>query len=73
MPTTIEGHLCQYVALGEIQASALMDATKLENILQLITDEAQPLGEIKAKLGDEYSYGEIKIAQAHLQQLKRKN
>lgn len=73
VPTTIEGHLCQYVALGEIEASALMDAIKLENILQLITSETQPLGEIKAKLGDEYSFGEIKIAQAHLQRMKGKN
>lgn len=65
VPSTIEGHLCQYVKLGELEASEIMDEKKLQNILQLIEPEPQPLNDIKSKLGDEYSYGEIRIALAH--------
>lgn len=60
--STIEGHLCKYIVTGEIKAERLMDAEKLKNILSLITPETSGTGEIKAQLGDEYSYGEIRIA-----------
>jgi DNA-binding NarL/FixJ family response regulator len=67
--STIEGHLCKYIITGEIEAKALMEEEKLKNILSLITQETNGTGEIKAQLGDEYSYGEIKIAMAEWQRV----
>jgi DNA-binding NarL/FixJ family response regulator len=67
--STIEGHLCKYIITGEIEAKALMEEEKLKNILSLITQETNGIGEIKAQLGDEYSYGEIKIAMAEWQRV----
>lgn len=65
-PGTIEGHLCGYVGTGEIKATDLMDSEKLENILVVInTIKTTSAGEIKSKLGDEYEFGEIRIALAH--------
>ena len=68
--STIEGHLGKYIATGEIKASELMDEKKLANILSLITPETTGTGEIKNQLGDEYSYGEVRIA---LEEWKRLN
>jgi len=39
-------------------------------MLSLITPETETMGEIKAQLGDEYSYGEVRIA---LEEWKRLN
>ena len=65
VPGTIEGHLSQYVAKGELDPYALVEKEKLDNILSLISADMQGLNDIKAKLGDEYTYGEVKIALAH--------
>ncbi|WP_420385403.1 helix-turn-helix domain-containing protein [Roseivirga sp.] len=67
--TTIEGHLCLYVETGEIKATELMDEQKLNNILSLITPETSSLTEIKSQLGDEYTYGEVKIAMGEWKRL----
>ena len=68
--STIEGHLCKYLATGEVMATDLVDEQKLKNMLSLITPETETMGEIKAQLGDEYSYGEVRIA---LEEWKRLN
>lgn len=65
VPGTIKGHLSQYVAKGELDPYELVDKQKLDNILSLIGPNMQGLNDIKAKLGDEYTYGEVKIALAH--------
>ncbi|RKQ51438.1 helix-turn-helix protein [Roseivirga pacifica] len=68
--STIEGHLCKYLATGEVMATDLVDEQKLKNMLSLITPETETMGEIKAQLGDEYSYGEVRVA---LEEWKRLN
>ena len=68
--STIEGHLCKYLATGEVKATDLVDEQKLKNMLSLITPETETMGEIKAQLGDEYSYGEVRVA---LEEWKRLN
>jgi hypothetical protein len=66
VPGTILGHLSKYIETGEIEASQLMDATKLEQICQVMAlDEVKGSGDVKARLGDEFTYGEIKIAWGH--------
>lgn len=59
---TIEGHLSQYIQRGELDPYEIVDKQKLDNIMTLIGPETQGMNDIKAKLGNEYSYGEIKVA-----------
>jgi len=68
--STIEGHLCKYISTGEIKATALIDPQKLNNILSLITPETTGTGEIKSQLGDEYTYGDVKVALAEWERIK---
>jgi len=65
VPSTIESHLCTYVESGEIDPFDIIDKEKFNNILTLITPETAGSGEIKAQLGDEYSWGEVKMALAY--------
>ncbi|MGD1845498.1 MAG: helix-turn-helix domain-containing protein, partial [Salibacteraceae bacterium] len=41
VPTTIEGHLCQYVATGEMDPYHLLDKEKLDKMLSVITPEME--------------------------------
>ncbi len=67
--STIEGHMAHFVASGEISINRLMAPEKIRAIEQALTQkQGQLFGEIKQALGDEYSYGEIKLVQAHLNQ-----
>lgn len=60
---TVENHLCYYVRVGELDIHLLVSKDKVKNILQ----EVQGVGDnrlapLKEKLGDNYSYGEIRAA-----------
>lgn len=61
---TIESHLISFIPSGEIIGRDLMDHTKLKNILSLINKDTKGSGEIKAKLGEEYTWNEVRIAMA---------
>ncbi len=63
---TIEGHLGEFIATGEVDISALVPQHKLTRIMELL--DAQPeatSGMIKEKLDSGYSYGEIKAVMAY--------
>ena len=63
---TILGHLAKYIESGDIDATDLMDATKLDQICQVMElDEVKGSADVKARLGDEFTYNEIKIAWGH--------
>ena len=63
---TILGHLSKYVEIGKIEASELIDATKLDQICQVMAlEEVKGSADVKARLGDEFTYDEIKIAWGH--------
>lgn len=66
--STIESHLCHYVAEGALKATDFIDSFKLTIILEL-SDKIQSVqaGALKEKLGDEFSYSDIKFALAHLE------
>src|SRR6202008_2923021 len=61
--TTIEGHLAYFITKGELSANNFLPPEKIDNIItvskKLDTFQFAP---IKQALGDEYSYGDIKIA-----------
>ncbi len=65
--TTIEGHLAFLVKKGEVQISALMTDEKRQAAEQKIGMlKGESLTQLKTALGDDYSYGEIKLVKAHL-------
>jgi ATP-dependent DNA helicase RecQ len=67
-PTTIESHLAYYVQQGTLSLDQLMDTTKIPKIQQAIEQlGSNALSPIKELLGNEYSYGEIKMVIAHIQ------
>ena len=66
-PTTIEEHLAHFVETGGLAIDRLVPADKRKRIEQ----EFKRLGitslkEVKQTLGDDVSYGEIKLVRAHL-------
>jgi ribonuclease D len=67
--STIEGHMAHFVTKGELSIHRLLTPEKIRAIEETLTQKQGKLfGEIKQTLGDEYSYGEIKLVQAHLNQ-----
>jgi hypothetical protein len=69
--STIEGHLAVFVGNGELKITELVKKEKLDKILELIkqTGELRASKPIKDLLPEDYSYGEIRIAQAYYQSL----
>ncbi|MCE5242941.1 MAG: helix-turn-helix domain-containing protein [Desulfobacteraceae bacterium] len=65
-PATIEGHLACFVETGRIDIGRLLTEEKLETIdRQLMAMKDKPFGKVKQALGEDYSYGEIRLVQAH--------
>lgn len=63
--TTIEGHLAQAVAAGQLAATALMAEEKIKAIHAAAEKmEQSGLKPLKEFLGEAFSYGELKIAMA---------
>ena len=67
-PSTIEGHLAHYVAVGELNIAEIVSAEKIKAIKQKLDALSKDsLKAIKIALGDDYSYGEIKLTLASLE------
>ncbi len=71
-PSTIEGHLAHFIKQGELQVSQLLEQPKISAIQHAIESlpkepEHGILKALKAALGDEFSYGEIKLVLAQFQ------
>jgi nucleoside-triphosphatase THEP1 len=65
--TTIEGHLAHFVKLKQLDATQFVSEEKLKKILKLASTLDEPsLNQLKTELGEEYSYGEIKMALASI-------
>ncbi len=68
---TIQGHLAQYVAFGDLDVKDFINDEKLNNILTVSSKlETHQFGPIKGKLGDEYTYADIRFAIAYLKSLE---
>ena len=69
--STIESHLEFFVERGELAISAVVLDQKREAIEPKIADwDGNSLKTLKESLGNDYSYGEIKLVLAHLKHLK---
>jgi uncharacterized protein YpbB len=68
---TIEGHLAHYVSRGEIKINDLVNAEKISMIEPVAkTFSGGSLTPIKGKLGNEISFGEIRLVIAWLEYQK---
>lgn len=65
--STIEGHLASFIDSGEVDVKELVPEHKIASILDAIKAVgATALGPIRGRLGDGYSFGEIKAVLQHL-------
>ncbi|WP_317236624.1 helix-turn-helix domain-containing protein [Parabacteroides sp. FAFU027] len=66
-PNTIEGHLAHYISTGEIRIDELLDRNKAQQIIdQFHKLETTSMTPVKEALGDDVSYGEIRLVVAHM-------
>ena len=70
-PVTIEGHLAQFVRTGELEINEIVPQEKLLEILSAIKETgATQSTPLKEKLGDNFSYGEIRAALNYWQRVQ---
>ncbi|MFZ1985851.1 MAG: helix-turn-helix domain-containing protein [Desulfatitalea sp.] len=71
--STIEGHLAFFVARGQLEIGKVVADEKRRAIEQKIADmPTKAFKELKMALGDDCSYGEIKLVLAHLERLAQR-
>jgi len=71
--STIEGHLSFFVEKGKLDIGKLLSPEKQQAIeKELAAEQNNTLSKIKKELGDDYSYGEIKMMLAHQKHLDSK-
>jgi hypothetical protein len=70
--STIEGHMAQLIKAGDIDIHECMEESKVKSILTVIR-EIQPdsMAPVRQKLGDGFSYGEIRAVMNHMQLLSQ--
>ena len=67
VPTTVESHLASFILTGEVEVKELVPEHKIEPIIVALKETgSQTLGPVKNKLGDGYSFGEIRAVINHL-------
>lgn len=65
--STIEGHLAHFIELGDLDVFELLSPEKFKAIEKVVKQSESTLyGPIKAKLGDDFSYSEIRFAMAKI-------
>ncbi len=65
--STIIGHLCKYVANGQLEAANFIETSKLNKIVEMALKlDTRNSGELKGALSNSYSYQDIKMALAHI-------
>jgi hypothetical protein len=70
--STIEAHVAQLITAGDVDIHECMKAEKVHNIVTVIKElQAEAMMPLKQKLGDDYSYGEIRAVINHLHFLER--
>jgi len=66
--STIEGHLAHFIGTGELQLDQVVKPKKSKVILEYLEKhQVGGMGEIRSALGNDYSYGEIKLVIKHLE------
>ena len=69
---TIEAHIAQLIKAGDIHISQCMEEDKIDNIVSVIREiKAVSLQPVKERLGDHFTYGEIRAVMNHLQYMEK--
>lgn len=69
---TVEAHLVRFIAAGELDARLFLDPAKLNAILNYYRERGNVyISDAKTFFGDDFSYGELRIAAAHFQFLNK--
>ncbi|MBE2289272.1 MAG: DNA helicase RecQ [Chitinophagaceae bacterium] len=70
---TIEGHLAAFIASGDLSITKVLPFDKLRAILEMVetTGQYTAAKPIKDLLGDDYTYGEIRMVLEHYKRTKR--
>lgn len=69
---TIHAHLAEFVLTGEINATQLLSQEKINRILDVMGNETEPSSVIKAKLGNDFSFNDIRIVQHYRKRMMEK-
>lgn len=69
-PTTIQGHLCSFIAKGKLAVDRLVSDKDKQTAIAAVVAPDKNLTQMKNELGDDYSYGEIRAVVAHLTHLE---
>ncbi|HVU93838.1 MAG TPA: helix-turn-helix domain-containing protein [Puia sp.] len=70
--STIESHLASFIFTGEVSVKELVDERKVEAILSVVRVLGTgSLGPIKSRLGDGYSFAEIRAVVNHFRYLSK--
>ncbi|MGC1242514.1 MAG: helix-turn-helix domain-containing protein [Chryseosolibacter sp.] len=65
---TIETHMAQLIKSGDLDIHQCMEESKVEHILSVIREiKAVSIQPVKQRLGDDFTYGEIRAVLNHLQ------
>lgn len=73
-PATIGGHLAFYIRQGKVGIHMMMSVEKIQAIQRAVEKLGSgALSPIKESLGEDYSYGDIKMVIAHLEFTKQNN
>ncbi len=69
---TIEGHLAVYVLNGQLNISEVIEAEKLSKIASAFKKHGlSVLNPVKEEVGPDFTYGELRLVQAHLRFLEK--
>jgi hypothetical protein len=70
--STVEGHLASFIFTGEVEIKEIVPEAKLPAILEAIKEIGPgALGPIKSRLGDGYSFGEIRAVINYFKSLNK--
>jgi hypothetical protein len=65
--STIESHLVHYIGAGELPVTDFVSDEKIARIAAILAEKGdESLSLVKEQLGEDYSYGELKMVRAHL-------
>jgi hypothetical protein len=70
--STIEGHIIRLIRAGKIEVSEVVDKSKIEAVRKAITElDTTFAGPVRAKLGEDFSYAEIRMIVASFEKSER--
>ncbi|XOV95297.1 MAG: helix-turn-helix domain-containing protein [Bacteroidota bacterium] len=71
--STIESHLAKYIESGELDISSFVEDHKVSKVMEYVSKGMLRGGEIKYELGDDFSFGEVRMVLAHARWLESHN